>query len=125
VRRIALVGDVAVLGVLTVAGFVTHGTLGDIGRLLITVAAFLAAWFWTAPWFGVYRDDYVWDWRQVWRALWAWSLAAPLGAVVRALLLNTPITPVFVVVSIAVNGAGLVLWRLLLAWGSARRAGAV
>lgn len=120
-KRWAIIGDVIVLASLTLVGFATHGTLGNIGRVLVTLTAFLVAWAAAAPWLASYRDDTIVDVRSVWKPFWAWMLAAPFGAALRALVLDIAITPVFVFVSIAVNGAGLIVWRLLLA-GWARRA---
>ena len=105
--RVAI-GDAVVLGAATVVGFLTHGTIGDAGRVIVTITAFLAAWFWAELLTGAYRAD-----TAVWRVVAAWSLAAPLGAALRALALGIPVTPIFVVVTIAVNGAAVGLWRLL------------
>ncbi|NIA26218.1 MAG: DUF3054 family protein [Gammaproteobacteria bacterium] len=114
-RVIAVIGDVIVLGVLTVAGFTMHETLSDVPRLLVTVISFLVAWAWIAPWFGVYRDEVLADPKRIWRVLLAWVAAAPFGAVLRAFLLGLTVSPIFVVVMTVVTGAGLIVWREVLA----------
>jgi hypothetical protein len=37
--------------------------------------------------------------------------AAPLAAILRGLILNAPIIPIFVVVLAAISAFGMVLWR--------------
>ncbi len=101
------IGDAVALGAATIVGFITHDTIGDVERVAVTIAAFLIAWFWAAFLAGVYRTD-----PEVWRVVAVWSLAAPFGAALRALILGMSITPIFVVVTIAVNGAVLGLWRI-------------
>jgi hypothetical protein len=113
-RTAAIIGDVLVIVVLTIVGFATHETLGQVSRLLITVAAFLAAWAFVAPWFGVFDPSTISMAGKVWRVALAWVAAAPLGAVVRGLVLGIDVPPIFVVVMAVVTGAGLVVWRLIL-----------
>ncbi|MFZ0492249.1 MAG: DUF3054 domain-containing protein [Acidimicrobiia bacterium] len=115
-RTAAIVGDVAVIVILTVVGFATHETLGQTGRLLVTIGAFLAAWAFVAPWFGSFDSGVIRGVRRVWVVSLAWIAAAPLGAVVRGLVLGIDVSPIFVVVMTVVTGAGLVLWRVILAF---------
>lgn len=123
--RNALIGDVVVLAVLTVIGFASHATLNEVPRMITTFLAFLVAWALVAPWFGVYQDAILTDVRQVWRVALAWLIAAPLGALLRAVLLNRDIVDVtFVLVTIGINGLALVAWRALYAFLQTRRSAA-
>lgn len=109
-----MIGDAVVIIILTIVGFATHETLGQTGRLLITIAAFLAAWVFVAPWFGAFDTSTVAQTGRVWRIVLAWVAAAPLGAIVRGLILREDVSPVFVVVMMVVTGAGLAVWRVIL-----------
>jgi hypothetical protein len=110
----AVVGDAIVISVLTIVGFATHETLGQTGRLLVTIGAFLAAWAFVAPWFGAFDRTNIAEAARVWRIALAWVAAAPLGAVLRGLMLRQDVPPVFVLVMTVVTGAGLVVWRVVL-----------
>lgn len=112
VRAAAIVGDVVVISTLTIVGFATHETLGQTGRLLVTIGSFLVAWAFVVPWFRVVDERTVR--RSVWVVPLAWIAAAPLGAVVRGLVLGIEVSPIFVMVMTVVTGAGLTLWRLIL-----------
>ena len=102
---------------LTVVGFANHATLGNVPRLLATTAAFLVAWALVAPWYGLFREPLISSSRKVWMVFVAWAVAAPIGALLRSLLLGRSTVIVqFVLVVIAVNGLGLVAWRLLYTW---------
>jgi hypothetical protein len=115
-RAAALIGDAVVITGLTIVGFATHETLGQVGRLVVTVVAFLLAWAFVAPWFGVFDPTTLVTASKVWLVFLAWIAAAPLGAVLRGLVLSIDVAPMFVVVMAVVTGAGLVVWRLILAW---------
>lgn len=119
-QRRALVGDVTVLVLMTVAGFATHLTLGDVGRMLITGLTALVAWGAVAWFVGVYRAEVIRDPRAVWRVAWAWVVAAPLATFLRGALLARDIPPVFVIVVILTNGFALLAWRIYLGWSLAR-----
>ena len=120
IQRRALVGDVVVLLVLTIAGFATHLTLGDIGRMVVTAVAALLAWAAVAGPMGVYRSDLIDNPRIIWRVAWAWVIAAPLATFLRGAALARDIPPTFVVVVILTNGFALVAWRVLLGWSLTR-----
>jgi hypothetical protein len=83
--------------------------------LLVTIGAFLAAWIFVAPWFGSFDSEVIRGVRRVWIVPLAWIATAPLGAVVRGLVLGIDVSPIFVVVMTVVTGAGLGLWRVALA----------
>ena len=120
VSRRALLGDVTVLVVMTVAGFATHLTLDAIGRMALTGVTALAAWAAVAVPFGVYRAEAIRDPRSLWRVAWAWTVAAPLATFLRGAFLARDVPPVFVIVVILTNGFALVAWRIYLGWSLAR-----
>lgn len=119
-QRKALIGDVSVLVVLTVAGFATHLTLDAFGRMLVTGVTGLAAWVAVAPFVGVYDESVITNPKGIWRVAWAAVISAPLATFLRAAVLARDIPPVFVVVVMLTNGFGLVLWRVYLGWSLAR-----
>lgn len=108
-----IAGDVLVILIATTLGFVTH--YGEVlgARWLASFFPVLAAWFVVAPWLGVYDRGLSPQSRQVWRPLLAAMISAPLAATLRGLWLNTVIMPVFVLVLMATNGFGFLLWRWL------------
>jgi hypothetical protein len=117
-------GDVIVLGAVTLIGFATHGEAGlpFLPRILATFLPLTAGWFLLAPWFGLFGRAVSADPRQLWRPAWAMLLAAPLAATLRGLVLQAPILPVFVLVLGLSCALGLTGWRILL-YALIRRAG--
>jgi hypothetical protein len=119
--RWAVIGDVAVLAALTVVGFATHSTLDETWRLVVTTLGVLAAWALVAPWFGVFSTEVLTRPAAVWRVAWAWAIAAPVAGFLRAWVLGVTVSPTFILVTIAVNGSGLVAWRAVYASIQRRR----
>jgi hypothetical protein len=119
-QRKALIGDVAVLVVLTVAGFATHLTLDAFGRMVVTGVTGLGAWAAVAPFLGVYDESVITNPKGIWRVAWAAVLSAPLATFLRGAVLARDVPPVFVLVVILTNGFGLVAWRVYLGWSLAR-----
>ena len=120
-QRRAIIGDVSVLVMLTLVGFATHLTLDAFGRMTVTLVVSLLAWAAVAPFLDVYNPTVIDDPKAVWRVGWAWLLAAPLATFLRGAVLARDIPPTFVIVTILVNGFGLVAWRVALGWSVARR----
>ena len=116
-----IIGDVAVLVLLTVAGFATHLTLDAFGRMLVTAIGALAAWAAVAPFLGVYRENVIEDPRSVWRVAWAGVLAAPMATFLRGAMLDRDIPWVFVLVTMLTTSFALVAWRIGYGWWSARK----
>ncbi|MDJ0954617.1 MAG: DUF3054 family protein [Acidimicrobiia bacterium] len=119
--RTAMIGDVAVLLLVTAAGFATHLTLDAFGRMIVTALSALLAWAAVAPFLDVYSERVITSPGAIWRIAWAWLLAAPLAAFLRAVALDRDIPWVFVLVTIVVNGLALVAWRVGLGWWLSRR----
>jgi len=109
-----LVGDMVTLGLVTIFGFASHGTLSTAGeRILTTLLPVLVSWLLVAPFLGAYRLEWTSDWRQLWRPFWAMVLAAPLAAWMRAVWLESVIMPVFVVVLGGISAIAILIWRLI------------
>ncbi len=119
-QRKAIIGDVTVLVLLTIVGFATHLTLDAFGRMAATLVASLLAWAAVAPFLDVYSPTVIDDPKAVWRIGWAWLIAAPLATFLRGAILARDVPPTFVIVTILVNGFGLVMWRVALGWMLAR-----
>lgn len=106
-------GDLLALAVVTWIGFATHGET-DLAFLPRMAAAFFPltlSWFLLAPWFGIFDSETIRDPRQLWRPALAMVFAAPLAAVVRGLILNAPILPIFALVLGGTSAAGMLIWR--------------
>jgi Protein of unknown function (DUF3054) len=109
-----LVGDIVTLGLVTIFGFATHGTLGSAGvRILSTFLPVVMSWFLVAPFLGAYRLEWVVNWRQLWRPFWAMVLAAPFAAWMRAVWLENVVIPIFVVVLGGISAIAILIWRLI------------
>ncbi len=109
-------GDALVILLSTTAGFAVHGTLDQVGRLLLTAGLVTLAWWGTAWSQGLMVPS---GWPSPWppvRILWGMALAVALAVIVRALLLGQPVNPFFPLVMAAVSATLMVLWR----WGRAR-----
>jgi hypothetical protein len=121
---ILVAGDIITLALVTVFGFASHGEAGTAGlRMLTTFAPLIVAWFFVAPFFGVYESQRAATYRQLWRPFWAMIVAGPMAAWLRSVMLgmtnqnglNTPIWPVFVVVLGGVAALAVLAWRLIAA----------
>lgn len=116
-RWLLVCGDALVVLLASLAGFAQHGALATAGpmRVAATVVPFTLAWFASAPWLGCFDTVRMMRPSNLWRVPMAAVLAAPLGAVLRGLWLQSPVLPVFALVMAAVLGAALLAWRVLAA----------
>ena len=119
--RWAVIGDAVVLIALTIVGFLTHSTLDETWRLVVTAFGVVAAWALVAPWFGAFSTEVLTRPTAVWRIAWAWAIAAPVAGFLRAWVLGVAVSATFILVMIAVNGAVLVFWRATYAAVQQRR----
>lgn len=109
-----IVGDVATLGLVTIAGFASHNELDSAGwRMLTTFIPLVIAWLAITPHLRLFEAEVAADARQLWRPFWGMILAGPLAAWIRGMWLNTPILPVFVLVLSGVSALALLAWRIL------------
>ena len=108
-----ILGDIFAILITTLIGFATHGE-ADLSLLPRMVAAFIpltVAWFLLAPWFGLFQHEITSNPKQLWRPALAAVFVAPLAAVLRGLILNAPIIPIFAVVLSATSAFGMFVWR--------------
>ena len=113
-RWILFLGDFLTLGLVTLTGFATHNELMSAGaRMLTTYVPLVAAWLMVGPVLGVYSNNNLRDWRNLWRPFWAMVLAGPMAALLRALILGTTIVPVFVIVLGGIAALAILAWRLI------------
>ena len=119
-RSVLILGDILAIGILTLIGFATHGEtdLSFLPRMAATFFPLVMAWFLLAPWLGLFQDEVIYNARQLWRPAVTALLAAPLAAVLRGLMLNAAILPIFVIVLGAASAMGMLVWRLIWYWVS-------
>ena len=106
-------GDSLALLVTTLLGFITHDevAISFLPRFLALFVPLVIAWFLLAPWFGLFRQEISSSLRQFWRTVFAMAFVAPFAVVMRSLVLNTAILPIFAVVLAATSAIGMLLWR--------------
>jgi len=123
-RRSALflwIGDALLLGAFVLLGMGTHATLGGpsaLARFAAFAAPLLGAWTLASAGLGALQFLPPLRWRVIWgRTLAAWLIAAPLALLARALLLGADTVVVaFTLVTLALGGGLLLLWRSLFIW---------
>ena len=108
-----MLGDIFAMLAITLIGFATHGELNTsfITRISALFFPLIIAWFLLSPWFGLFQTEIISNPGQLWRPALAMLLAVPLAAVLRGLILNAPIIPIFVVVLITTSSLGMLVWR--------------
>jgi hypothetical protein len=114
---ILILGDLVCLAGFVLVGMQQHETLGGqnaITRFAINTGPIALAWLASGLALGAFRLAPL---PSFWRAtVLAWLVAAPLGLLVRALLLNSAILVViFVLITLGLGGAILLAWRTLFA----------
>jgi Protein of unknown function (DUF3054) len=123
-RNILLIlGDMITLLIITLIGFAAHGetSISFLPRMLTTFIPLLIGWFLLAPWFGLLTPSvaarhlprFGGGWVGVITAGLAMLFAGPLAVVLRGLILNAPIIPIFAVVLSATSVLGMMIWRTL------------
>ena len=108
-----ILGDTLAILIVTFIGFATHGE-ADISFLPRMAAMFfplLIAWFLLSPFLGLFQPDVTSDTRQLWRPVLAMIFAGPVASVLRGLLLNAPIIPIFAIVLSTTSAFGMLVWR--------------
>lgn len=109
---VLVVGDVLVLGLVTVFGFRFHQmSEAGVGRMLATFAPWLLGWLLAGVPTGVFDTTKTSDWRELWRPLWVMALASPLAGVLRGVWLGVEVRPIFVFVMAGVSGLAMLAWR--------------
>ena len=110
---ILILGDVLAILVTTFIGFATHGEAGlfFLPRMAAAFFPLVIAWFLLSPFLGLFQQEITANPKQLWRPILAMIFAGPLAAVMRGLLLNAPIIPIFAVVLGATSAFGMLVWR--------------
>jgi len=113
VNKSLLLGDLLALFLTTFIGFVTHGesVIAVFPRFLAVFIPLTLAWFLLALWFRLFQQEITSNPKQLWRPVFAMVFAVPFAAVLRSLVLNTAILPIFVIVLVATSAFGMLLWR--------------
>jgi hypothetical protein len=112
-RYILILGDIFAIALVTFIGFASHGEAGVsfLPRMGAAFFPLLISWFILAPSLGLFHEQTVRDARQLWRPALAMIFAGPFAAVLRGLILNTPVIPIFVMVLSATSSLGILVWR--------------
>ncbi|MFZ1040342.1 MAG: DUF3054 domain-containing protein [Anaerolineales bacterium] len=122
-NKILILGDILALLIVTLIGFATHGetSISFFPRMLTTFIPLLIGWFLLAPWFGLFDsaspqpspNSLNLGRATIGRVGLAMLFAGPLAVVLRGLILNAPIIPIFAVVLSATSALGMMIWRML------------
>jgi hypothetical protein len=106
-------GDAVAILLVTLIGFITHNEtdLSFLPRFLAAFVPLVLAWFLLASWFGLFEHEIISNPKQLWRPVFAMAFAGPFAAVLRSLILNTAILPIFALVLAATSAFGMFLWR--------------
>jgi Protein of unknown function (DUF3054) len=110
---ILVLGDILAVLITTFIGFATHGeaNISFLPRMAAAFFPLVFGWFLLAPFLGLFQAEIASDPRQLWRPALALIFAAPIAAVVRGLLLNAAIIPIFAVVLGVTCALGMLVWR--------------
>jgi hypothetical protein len=114
-NRILIPGDILAIALITLIGFATHGE-ADLAFLPRMAAVFLplaVSWFILAPPLRLFERQIASDPKQLWRAILGMAFAASLAAILRGMILNAPVIPIFGVVLAATSAFGMFVWRVI------------
>jgi hypothetical protein len=116
-RTILILGDILVLGIITLIGFAAHSEINitSLSRMLTTFLPLLAGWFLSAPRLGLFETQKT-AFSFLWRVPFAILLAAPLTAILRAVMLNSSALPLFTLILGGSSMIGLLIWRAFWEW---------
>ncbi len=114
-KTILILGDILALLIVTLIGFATHGEAGlsFLPRMAAAFVPLVISWFAVAPWLGLFQDEVIRNAKQLWLPALAILFAGPLAVVIRGLILNEPIPPIFAVVLSVTSALGMVIWRTI------------
>jgi flagellar biosynthesis protein FliQ len=108
-----IIGDILAIAIVTFIGFAAHGeaNLSFLPRMAAIYFPLSIAWLILAAALRLFQSEIISDSKQLWRPLLAALFAAPVAAVLRGLILNAPIIPIFAVVLGTTSALGMVVWR--------------
>ncbi len=112
-KKYVILGDSLAIVLVTLIGFITHSEtdLSYLPRFLATYIPLTVSWFLLAPWFGLLQPEIASNPKQLWQPALAMLFAAPLAALLRAMILNTAVIPIFAIVLGGTSALGMILWR--------------
>jgi hypothetical protein len=112
-KSILVLGDIFAIALVTVIGFASHGEAGAsfLPRMGAAFFPLVISWFLLAPALGLFQQETILNPRQLWRPALAMIFAGSFAAVLRGLLLNAPIIPIFAVVLSVTSAVGMFIWR--------------
>ena len=112
-KKFLIFGDTLALLVLTVIGFASHGETDAsyLPRAAAMFGPYLAGWFALAPAMGLFDADHVRSARQLWRPALTGFFAGQLASVLRGLILQSDVSPVFALVIGVSAAVGMITWR--------------
>jgi hypothetical protein len=99
--------------IIILIGFATHRETGlsFLPRMGALFFPLMISWLLVAPWLELFQEEIIFNPKQLWRPAFAILFAAPLATVLRGLILNAPIIPIFVIVLGGTLTLGMTLWR--------------
>ena len=112
-KYILILGDILAIALVTFIGFATHDETGAffLPRMAVVFFPLILSWFLLAPALGLFQEQTIRDPKQLWLPVVAMVFAAPFAAVLRGLILNAPVIPIFAVVLSATSAFGMLVWR--------------
>ena len=112
-KSILIIGDILAIAITTLIGFATHRELKSefFPRMAAALIPLTIAWFLLAPWLGLFQSEITSNPKQLLRPMLAMIFAAPLAGVLRGLILQSDIVPIFIIVFGATSALGMVIWR--------------
>jgi len=112
-KQMLIIGDILAIAIVTFIGFATHreADLSFLPRMLATFVPLTLAWFLLAPRLGLFQTETTLVSQGLWRVAIAMLFAVPFAAVLRGLILNAPIIPIFAVVLSLTSAFGMIVWR--------------
>jgi Protein of unknown function (DUF3054) len=112
-QNILILGDIFTILIITLIGFISHGEAGlsFLPRMSAIFFPLVITWFSLAPFLGLFRREIITNPKQLWRPVFAMIFVGPLATVLRGLLLNAPIIPIFAVVLSVTSAFGMLVWR--------------
>jgi len=112
-KLILIIGDILAILITTLIGFATHNELKSefLLRMVAAIVPLIIAWSLLAPWFGLFQPEITSNPKQLWRTVLAMLFAASLAVVIRGIILNAAILPIFAIVLGATSAFGMLIWR--------------
>jgi hypothetical protein len=106
-------GDILALAATTMIGFATHGetNVSFLPRFFAIFIPLVVAWFLLAPWLGLFQPEIIVNFKGIWRPAFVMLFAVPLAGVLRGLLLQAAVLPIFIIVLTATSTLGMTMWR--------------